>query len=102
MHDAVFSSVLYKLKGIPKWLSGKESTCQHRRHKRCGFDPWVRKILWRRKWQSTPVFLPGKSHGQRRLKGYSYKRVRHYLATKQQQCCLKVIITTAKDVHLHK
>ena len=32
-----------------------------------GFDPWVRKIPWRRKWQLTPVFLPGKSHGQRSL-----------------------------------
>ena len=37
--------------------SGKESTCQCRRHKRCGFNPWVRKIPWRRKWQPTPVFL---------------------------------------------
>ena len=37
------------------------------RVKRHRFDPWVRKILWRRKWQSTPVFWPGKSHGQRRL-----------------------------------
>jgi len=36
-----------------------------------GFDPWVGKIPWRRKWQSTPVFLPGKSHGQRNLVGYS-------------------------------
>ena len=35
------------------------------------FDPWVRKIPWRRKWQSTPVLLPGKSHGQRSLVGYS-------------------------------
>ena len=35
------------------------------------FDPWVGKILWRRQWQPTPVFLPGKSHGQRRLVGYS-------------------------------
>ena len=34
-------------------------------------DPWVRKIPWRRKWQPTPVFLPGKFHGQRRLAGYS-------------------------------
>ena len=50
--------------------SGKESTCQWRRHKGCRFDPWVRKILWRRKWQPTPVFLPGKSHGQRSLVGY--------------------------------
>ena len=36
-----------------------------------GFDPWVRKISWRRKWQPTPVFLPGKSHGWRNLVGYS-------------------------------
>ena len=39
--------------------------------KRSGFSPWVRKIPWRRKWQPTPVFLPGKSHGQRSLVGYS-------------------------------
>ena len=36
-----------------------------------GFDPWVRKILWKRKWQPTPVFLPGKSPKQRSLAGYS-------------------------------
>ena len=36
-----------------------------------GFNLWVRKILWRRKWPPTPVFLPGKSHGQRSLMGYS-------------------------------
>ena len=34
-------------------------------------DPWVGKIPWRRAWQSTPVFLPGESHGQRSLAGYS-------------------------------
>ena len=55
----------------PRWCSGKESTCQRRRCKRCGFDPWVRKIPWRRKWQPTPVFLPGKSHGQKSLVSYS-------------------------------
>ena len=51
------------------------------------FDPWVEKIPWRRKWQLTPVFLPGKSHGQKSLAGYSPwgHRVRHDLATKQQQ-----------------
>ena len=53
---------------VPQWLSGKESTCQGRR---CGFNPWVRKIPWRRKWQSTLVFLPGKSHGERSLVGCS-------------------------------
>ena len=36
-----------------------------------GFDPWVRKILWRRKWQPTPILLPGKSHGWRSLVGYN-------------------------------
>ena len=50
--------------GLPRWLSGKESTCQCGK---LGFDPWVRKIPWRRKWQLTPVLLPGKSHGQRSL-----------------------------------
>ena len=43
------------------WLSDKESACQCRRGR---FDPWIRKIPWIRKWQPTPVFLSGKSHGQ--------------------------------------
>ena len=47
------------------------ATSQLRRHQRSGLDPWVRKIPWRRKWQPTPVFLPGKYHGQRSLMGYS-------------------------------
>ena len=51
------------------WLSGKESACQCKRHKRCGFFPWVGKVPSRRRWQPTPVFLPGKSHGQRSLVG---------------------------------
>ena len=67
------------------WCSGKESTCQGRKH---GFDPWVRKIPCRRKWQPALVFLPGKPHGQRSLGGYGlwgHKRVGHNLVTKQQQ-----------------
>ena len=55
------------LQRLPRWCSGKESTCQCRK---LGFDPWVRNIPWRRKWQPTPVFLPGKSHRQRSLVGY--------------------------------
>ena len=43
--------------------------CQCCRHKKHGFDPWVRKIPWRRARQPTPVFLPGESHGQRSLVG---------------------------------
>ena len=46
-------------------------SCLCRRCRRCGFDPWVRKIPWRRQWQPTQVFLPKKSHGQRSLAGYS-------------------------------
>ena len=43
---------------------GKESACPCRRHKRPGFIPWVGKIPWSKKWQSTPVPLPGKFHGE--------------------------------------
>ena len=49
---------------FPRWLSGKKSTCQWRRHR---FYLWVRKIPWRRRKQPIPVFLPRKSHGQRSL-----------------------------------
>ena len=57
---------------LPRWRSsGKEPTCQSRRHKRCEFSPWVGKIPQRMAWQPTPVFLPGESHGQRSLVGYS-------------------------------
>ena len=49
---------------LPRWRSGKGLACQCRRH---GFNPWVQKIPWSRRWQPTPVFLPGKSHGQRSL-----------------------------------
>ena len=58
-------------KGLSLWLSSKESACKCRRHRRHSFTPWVRKILWRRKLQSTPVFLPAESQGQSSLVGYS-------------------------------
>ena len=57
--------------GLPRWLNGKESACQCRRQSRHDFNPWVRKIPWRRKWQPTRGFLPGKSHGQKGLAGHS-------------------------------
>ena len=57
--------------GFPGSASSKEPACQCRRCKRHRFDPWVRKIPWRRAWLPTPVFLPGESHGWRRLVGYS-------------------------------
>ena len=57
--------------GFPGGANGKEPACQCRRHRRCRFDPWVGKIPWKRAWHPTPVFLPGESHGQRSLAGYS-------------------------------
>ena len=68
--------------GLPWGLSGKESVCQCRR---CGLDPWAGKIPWEKKLQPTPVFLPGKSHGQRSLVGYSLRvaQKRSDLVTKQ-------------------
>ena len=70
---------------LPRWPSGKRI---HLLSRRCGFEPWVGKIPRRRKWKSTPVFLPGKSHGLRSLAGYHYmgsQRVGHDLETKQVQ-----------------
>ena len=83
IHSSVFIEYLSPSWGFPRHLSGKESACQSRR---CGFDPWVRKIPWRRKWQPTPVLVPGKPHAQRSLVGYSpwdHKRARHNWVTKQ-------------------
>ena len=67
-HQAVDSSVVAF---ILTWYSGKDSACQCTRHKRCEFNPWVRKIPWSKKWQPTPVFFPRKFHGQRSLVGYN-------------------------------
>ena len=53
---------------LPRWTNGKESACQCKRHR---FNPWVRKIPWRRAWQPTPIFLPGEPHGHRSLAGFS-------------------------------
>ena len=70
------------INGLPWWLSGEEPACQCRR---CEFIPWVRKIPWRRKWQPTPVFLPGKSPGQRSLVGYSLQGSKEWDRTKLAQ-----------------
>jgi len=57
--------------GLLRWLSGKESACECKRHRRHGFDPCIGKIPWRRKWLPTSVFLLGKFSGQRNLAGFS-------------------------------
>ena len=68
-----------RLNWLTDWLIGEASTnlnLTNQTHlpmqetKRCGFDPWVRKMAWRRPWQPPPVFLPGESCGQRSLAGY--------------------------------
>ena len=65
------SPKLLYLWSFPGGTSGKDPACQRRRHKRHEFNPGVGRIPWRRAWQPTPVFLPGESHGQRGLVGYS-------------------------------
>ena len=57
--------------GFPGNATCKEPACQCRRHERQGFNPWIGKVPWRRTWQPTPVVLPGETHGQRSLAGYS-------------------------------
>ena len=63
--------MLNTIRGFPGGTDDKEPACQRRRRKRCGLDPWIRKIPCGRKWQPTPGFLPGESHGQRSLVSYS-------------------------------
>ena len=75
---------------LPRWLSGKVSICNAGDAENLGSipesDSWVGKIPWSGKWQLTPVFLAGKSHGQRSFVGpCCYKRVRHDFVTIQQQ-----------------
>ena len=78
--------------GLPWCLSGKESAYQYRS---CTFDSWVRKIPWRRKWQPTPVLLPGKmpwTRGAWRATAWGCNRVRHDVIAKRAtlfvfSCC---------------
>ena len=70
-----------KILRLPRYLSGVEHACN------TGAAGDVGSILgledpWRTKWQPTPVFLPGESHGQRSLAGHGVARVGHNLATK--------------------
>ena len=73
--------------GLPRWLSTKESTCQCRRYRRLGFDPWVGKMPWHRKWQPTPTFLTGKSCGWESLVSYSPGKGKRSDTPEQQRVC---------------
>ena len=78
-------------------VSVKEPACQYRRCKRCGFNPWVGKIPWRRAGQPTPLFLPGESHEQRSLVGYSPQGCKESDTTEQLNTHAG---TTVRDVML--
>ena len=86
--------------GFPRWRSVKEPACQCRGPGcrvgwgwGCGwgavFHPWIRKFPWRRKWQPTLVFLPGKSHEQKRLAGYSPWGCKVSDMTEYSQTCMQ-------------
>ena len=87
--------------GLPKWCSVKESACQCKRSKTHELDPWVRKIPWSKKQQSTPVLLPGKFYRQRSLVGYSpwsHKNVGHEWVTEhaRMQCYWTSVISLSQ------
>ena len=80
--------------GLARWYPpGNEFTCQWQETQETGFYPWVGKIPWSRKWQSTPVFVPGKFHEQRSLEGFS-----HGVAQSQTQLSLH---THMGNTHTH-
>ena len=82
------------LHGLPGWLRGKESVCNARDAGEVGSErsERVRKIPWRRAWQPTPVFLPGESHGQRRLAGYSPGREELSMTEVTTQVCISYLV----------
>ena len=82
-------------------LNGEESICQCRRHRRCEFDPWVGKLSWRRKWQPTPVFLPGEAHGQGSLAGYNPCRPKESDTSEKLCACMHVHTHTQTHTHTH-
>ena len=75
---------VYIFIGLPWWCSGRRIRLLKQRQ---GFNPWLRKIHWRRKGQPVPVFLPGKSHGQKSLMGYSLEGCKESDKT-EDACCL--------------
>ena len=84
---------------LPRWLSGKESASKYRR---CNFNPWIRTISWRRKWQPTPIFLPGKFHGQRRLGFIELQKCQTLLSNTAQMLppFMRSIFSHALDMYL--
>ena len=91
----LFTQRYSRFLGFPGDSSGKEASCRCRR---CGFDPWVRKISWRRTWQHTPVCLLGKFHAQRSLAVHGGAKSQ----TQLSMCvCLCTHIHARAHVHTH-
>ena len=88
--EAHFKTIAYRMTSQAALLV--KTAWQCRRHKWRGFNPWVRKSPWRRTWQPTPVFLPGESHGQRSLEGYSP-------GVTQSQTRLRYLGTHARNIY---
>ena len=79
--------------GLPRWRGSRETTCQCRRCRRCGFNPSVWKILWRKEWQLTATSLPGESHGQRSRAGCSPRGVH------TESCMTERLSTNRRSQH---
>ena len=84
--------------GFPRGAGDKQLTSQYRRRKRHGFNPWIRKIPWRRAWQPTPVFLPRESQGQRSLVGNCLWGHKELAMTEVTQHAHKKHSTTYKGI----
>ena len=92
--------------GFPHGTVGEESTCNAGDAGWYGFDPWVRKIPWRKEGQSTLVFLPEKSHGERSMLGYSQKGHRELDTTEwaSMHACTQYLLCRAhcpSKFHIH-
>ena len=84
--------------GFPGGWDGKESA--HSEEDPGRLSSWVRKIPWRREWQPTPIFLPGESHGQRNLAGYSPSGRKEWDTTEQLTLTYMQSKTRHKWIHL--
>ena len=101
----------YKYMDFPGSSDGKEPTCQCKRCRRHGFYPWIGKVLWKRAWQPTPVFLPVEFHGQRSLslqtklfqQNSNYKKyIKHHpFKLRQQLTCWVIFICPKIPWGLH-
>ena len=101
-HNPANTVWYYLWLGLPRGHSNKESACLCRRHRRHGFDHWVRKIPWRRKWWPSPIFLPGKSHGQRNLVGYSPWAHKELDTTELQNTITHTYACKINPISVHK